>query len=545
MSMSDNKKSLITLENLETYHKKLSEQLSQITGVDNIENITYSDLKNLRDNDGLSPGRLYRITDYVTVVNSVANDVRSAGHQFDIIVEALNENTLSEQAHAIWNKSENGMYFDGENLNAWQLWYCLDNDESRFEWANSREGWKAEFIGYYWNDPTNGEEYGDSTSLDSDKIYDWEIDYDPELDDDNIVIYKSDVEIYEEEGGADYSDKFFYRGVVTIDGQEYDSWKKYEESSGWVTNEEETKFKYALTERIVFDGEVIWPEGAGEEMGKGVIYRMIDEYGNDCPYDFKNIMFKRPNAEDIGDDNYYFTFSWVEEDGNIIDASIFGNNGYLLDGGSEIPGVFSNVIGKYIENGVNKLPVNIFISNYNYENGFYYGCRNNTLGNTCYNNILGNSCDNNILGNWCTYNSFGNNCYGNSFGDYCNSNTFGNDCGYNSFGNDCNSNTFGNSCSDNSFGNDCSNNTFGNDCYENNFEGIFLRNNYLSNNCNNIIFYAQTDEIHYIQNLVIAKGVNNEEIHLQGNFVGVDHEIKVAKNSSGELKIYCEADLIA
>ena len=27
--------------------------------------------------------------------------------------------------------------------------------------------------------------------------------------------------------------------------------------------------------------------------GKGVIYRMIDEFGNDCPYDFKNIMFKR------------------------------------------------------------------------------------------------------------------------------------------------------------------------------------------------------------------------------------------------------------
>ena len=27
--------------------------------------------------------------------------------------------------------------------------------------------------------------------------------------------------------------------------------------------------------------------------GKGIIYRMIDEFNNDCPYDFKNIQFKR------------------------------------------------------------------------------------------------------------------------------------------------------------------------------------------------------------------------------------------------------------
>lgn len=30
-----------------------------------------------------------------------------------------------------------------------------------------------------------------------------------------------------------------------------------------------------------------------DENGKGVIYRLIDEWGNDCPYDFKNIRFKR------------------------------------------------------------------------------------------------------------------------------------------------------------------------------------------------------------------------------------------------------------
>jgi hypothetical protein len=35
------------------------------------------------------------------------------------------------------------------------------------------------------------------------------------------------------------------------------------------------------------------------ESGKGVIYRMIDEFGNDCPYDFKNVLYNS---------NYFFQF---------------------------------------------------------------------------------------------------------------------------------------------------------------------------------------------------------------------------------------------
>lgn len=34
--------------------------------------------------------------------------------------------------------------------------------------------------------------------------------------------------------------------------------------------------------------------------GKGVIYRMIDEWGNDCPYDFKNILFNNRYTFDSG-----------------------------------------------------------------------------------------------------------------------------------------------------------------------------------------------------------------------------------------------------
>lgn len=41
--------------------------------------------------------------------------------------------------------------------------------------------------------------------------------------------------------------------------------------------------------------------------GKGVIYRMIDEYGNDCGYDFKTLVF-------IKDDERHYTFSYISED---------------------------------------------------------------------------------------------------------------------------------------------------------------------------------------------------------------------------------------
>ena len=602
--------------------------ISQTGGLDNIleeinklaqetansKPVTYSELKSLRDNGNLIPGQKYRITDYVTAVNKP--NIESAGHPFNIIVEALNEYTLSERAKAI--QDENDGYFDSEYLEAWDLWYCLDNDTSRFDWGISTgydssscainsdliEGnaFKTPFAfsGCMWNDPINGDEY--DSKVENDLIYEWGLEEEPNGSK-SLYLLKSDVDIYNEEGTVDTYDKFYYRGVIEVAGIEYDYWQKYDVNrSGYILGDRGTQF--VLTERIV-EGNIIESQN-----GKGIIYRMIDEYGNDCPYDFKNIMFKRPNAEDIGDDNYYFTFSWVEEGGNIMDASICGNNGYLHNDDYDIPGVFSNVIGKYIENGVNKLPVNIFIGNYNYDKGWYYGCRNNTFGNNCNANSFGNNCHNNSFGTNCNANTFGNNCHNNSFGNYCFNNSFGENCSNNSFdsncynntfdiicygnifgdacfnnsfgsgcegntfGINCYSNSFGNSCKDNTFGNKCFNNsfsfdyynntfgnncyrnklilgfgchsnTFGNYCYENNFEGIFLRNNYLSNGCNNIIFYAQTDEAKYIQNLVIAKNINNEEITISDSLLNANYEIKVAKNSAGEIKIYCEADLIA
>ena len=441
--------------------------------------ITYAELVNLRNTSKLTSGILYRITDYITT--TAQEGTKSAGHQFDIIVRADSENKLNEEAYAI--KHEGGEYFANSDLNAWKIWYCLDNDINRFAWA----------------DETNG---------------------------------------------------------------------------------------------------------------KGVIYRMIDEFNNDVPYDFKNIQFYRgwnsikSSWSTIPSGNTgvpCYTFSSVGDIStkSFTDMSLGASNN-----------VYYNVIKTHISSGKQILNNNCFFGINCYSNTFGINCYSNTFGNDSSNNSFENNCYSNTFGNECKYNSFGSNCYSNKFGDeyYCN--TFGNSCNYNTFGNTCNFNTFGNRCYGHTLGDMCDNNTFGNSCYGNILRGgcsentfgnycntnifgincsansfynfcqynIFGSNceaNSFGNGCINIKFASDKDSTtkynfyqanHFGDNCeyILLKGAEtasresqvqhyNFAQGLQGtsdNYLSVDgkrnraYETKVAKNSSGALKLYCEADSI-
>ena len=98
--------------------------------------ITYAELVALRGSSSLVAGMQYRITDYACTTTQ--ENTQSAGHPFDIIVTADSENTLNEEARAI--QHEGDTYFANCDLNAWKIWYCLDNDASRFAWADSANG---------------------------------------------------------------------------------------------------------------------------------------------------------------------------------------------------------------------------------------------------------------------------------------------------------------------------------------------------------------------------------------------------------------------
>ena len=338
--------------------------------------VSYLDLRRLRDNGDLVPGQQYRITDYTCT--TIQENTQSAGNVFDIIVIADDESTLNEVARAV--KHDGDTYFANNDLNAWKLWYCLDNDTNRFAWADSANG-------------------------------------------------------------------------------------------------------------------------------KGVIYRMIDDFGNDCPYDFKNIQFKHPNNTTTYP-YYYYTFA---------SSNIEANTDYSL---SITNKCYSNTIRKCIISNKRKLNCIIFI------------------GSCCHDNSFGNNCDNNSFGNGCYFNSFGSGCYSNSFGDGCEYNSFGNGCGYNSLGNDCGYNSFGIFCVNIMLASDASAST----------KYSYYNNNHFGDGCQYIVFTgaATASSVQQVQNYNFAQGLRGtSSAYLTIDGVrGRSFETKVAKKSNGEVKIYCEADLI-
>ena len=497
-------------------------------------NVLYADLVSLRDGGNLIPGQFYRITDYVT---TVANDTeaRSAGHPFDLLVMATSNNTLSEEAKAIKSSRDSNGYFTDANLNAWKVWYSLDNDTTRFQWADT-------------------------------------------------------------------------------------------------------------------------------ENGKGVIWRMIDEWQNDCPYDFKNVQFKRykvtpttpvpedveeqqlladldgtyigTNAEmqgltveDYDDFVWVYTFSFGDRLSTPVDASLmgyvndeqgegYGYKGYYGDNvilpctchqtiDDEQQSVFclNNVVwftnnvkyrslicGNRIDSDCINMTLsghgthikhdcqNIIMGDGCFGNTIGVGCSSCTFGNDCLGNTFGNDClgntfgndfQQNTFGNNCYENTFGNNCYENTFGNYCYSNTFGNECYNNTFGNDClgntfgngcNSNTFGNECYNNTFGNYCYSNTFGNECYNNTFGNYFQQNtfgnkcyyNTFGNNCRYITVHNGVQYVEvpggstvsaYVQNAQILNGTHGTDSLLQISFQeDADYCQYAGLNSSGNLRIWTPAD---
>ena len=350
--------------------KNLNSATKLQDAVSNSVNITWEKLKDARDNGELVPGKQYRITDYVCTTTQ--EGTKAKGNNFDIIVTADSGSVLNEVARAALHEGDT--YFRNCDLNAWKIWYCLDNDTTRFAWADS----------------TNG---------------------------------------------------------------------------------------------------------------KGVIYRMIDEFGNDVPYDFKNIQFKDPNSNN---NYYYYTFSGYGEDEtdySILRTTNIFSNTISPFYGSDVTNnaiqtinkiLFSvggdgNCYGNYFGSGC----YNITLSFYCCNNTFGNGCYSNSLSPYCSNNTFGDNCHSNKLNSSCTYNIFEYNCYSNTLGEYCSNNTFGNNCYSNTLDGNCVGNNFGNNCFNNSLGSDCSGNSLGTYC-DNIAIGGMSSNNTFSDDCSYIKFASDS-----------------------------------------------------
>lgn len=115
--------------------------------------ITYSELVNLKDNAKLIPNRRYQITDYsLTLATKSYRQV--ANHVFDIIVKALSESILDENAKAAYHEGDT--YFQNSNLDAWELKYTIDND---WNYSGTKNVYDINGKGiiYYMKDEFNNE----------------------------------------------------------------------------------------------------------------------------------------------------------------------------------------------------------------------------------------------------------------------------------------------------------------------------------------------------------------------------------------------------
>lgn len=118
-------------------------KLGQLT-IKRITKIEYSELVNLRNNGQLIPGMWYELLDYIPTTTQDNTDVTD--HVFDILLLATSNNTLSEEARACRYYRYAGEFVDDDyypsntNFEAWKIWYCLDNDTSRFFWADKESG---------------------------------------------------------------------------------------------------------------------------------------------------------------------------------------------------------------------------------------------------------------------------------------------------------------------------------------------------------------------------------------------------------------------
>lgn len=171
----------------------------------NMVEVTWAQLRSLRDSSQLTKGAWYRITDYNFVTTKLG--IQSGGHQFDIVLLAISESMLSESGYACKHAGDH--YFEREVT------------EGGIEWMYTL------YVDDY------GESYGDEP-MDhqddlhaSDEFCDSGVMTHPDTGVEVPVLYKTDTSEYGIDD-PDYDDAYFYEGVYDFDGDDYDMWAKYE-----------------------------------------------------------------------------------------------------------------------------------------------------------------------------------------------------------------------------------------------------------------------------------------------------------------------------
>lgn len=250
--------------------------------------VTTQELRDLRDNSQLIPGTYYRITDYSCIANggTLLDGWASTDYQFDIIVLALDVNHISTTAYATHHDGDT--HFQNSDLSKWKLEYTLDGEKLGPEYTSliPRTPYLRARVDVTFPD----------TNI--------------SMPENLVVIPTSEYD----EGEYHYWQFNIFVGSLRIhDSQNLATLETNYFTGDWepITAEEVGQ---------VFKRFMGLPEEAGFDLTVNTqcafVTRMVDEFGNDFPYDFKNLqpmmgqfIFNYCVAEDIfeGVEDYSLT----------------------------------------------------------------------------------------------------------------------------------------------------------------------------------------------------------------------------------------------
>lgn len=508
-----------------------------IVSLPDIMCIKYDDLRWLTGIGYLIPGMKYRIIDYIPaiqdtqLINGIYYHVDASVTQFDIIVTALSKNELSEDAEACLPEqcaaSRNYYKSFNVNLGSWKLKYTIDDNPIKYDWATGyvvnnpgttvyTDGkkfafgnvGKGEYMGY--TSDYRYIRYQNSTprylfSIEYDSCYTVSVDVGTNATSGskNFTVYDSTVTVYKQyqyiiDGELYYaSGDIYHQGVTSQENVLLISESQYNSttSASGIYIEMPMIFEYDEISAISW-----------VSTNRGVVYNMIDDKGNEAPWDFKNICIgqitntanighffeKQCNGRIFRDESiegntiynnvikpvkgrvYIGTSPWsvypyklYSNRFRIVTQNSAINNSYVQTIHNNIiencDGVTILVTGStdessdnHIKNSYNTTIVgkNNYISNLS--SSTIYGSENTVLGTYKINiGSLTNPSSFNTVGSKCNTITIGENCFYNSIGAGCSNIILGSTDNYNSFGAGCSNITLGSSCHNNSYGNRC------------------------------------------------------------------------------------------
>ena len=425
-----------------------------------IQHVTHAELVALRDNGELVPGQRYRITDYTCTTKQP--ETHSAGHVFDIIVTADDVSTLNENARAV--KHTGDTYFSGSKLSTWKLKYCLDNDITRFAWADTESG---KGVIYYLED-----EFGNLAEYDFKNIQFKRFratikkEYEEKLGDSKFMFLQDNGECWYDINDSvfeldsdDYLWCYTFHDIINgnkdgslnhFDGEVYNPRGVFKNSI--LCNRISVSYDEILHTALYLSNIVHYVTlPTGDDYDTEGIWTCGNEFGIEC----QNLTFSKKcrNSKFIGSIRNT-TF------GGYIDSATFGGGIYGATFGGDIG---NTTFGGYIRNAT--------FGGYIERTKFGGDIGNTTFGGDIWNTTFGGHINGATFGGNIGYTTFGGYIDSATFGGHINGATFGGDIWNTTFGGYIERTKFGGYIRNATFGGDIWSTTFGGNLYNGHIHG--------------------------------------------------------------------------